>query len=176
MNLEPFYRQQYFDIPTILVKVLHIILYRGTCRNCGKVCKVKASRKFQVWYGPNLSDLVQGLITLGLSRRGLLEFLHDKGFVRTSNGEGLKISHGGLNRILGRVSSALKPHYEKIGEIARTVPINHVDETSWRMFGPAGKIKAWLWVMVSCLVTVFMVHAKRSKEGFQERSSTGPVS
>lgn len=108
------------------------------------------------------------MITLGLSRRGLLEFLCDKGFVRTSHGEGLQISHDGLNRILGRVSSALKPHYEKIGEIARTVPINHVDETSWRMFGPAGKIKVWLWVMVSCLVTFFMVHTKRSKEGFLE--------
>ena len=167
-NLEPFYKHQYFEIPTILVKVLHIILYRGTCSNCGKVCKGKAPRKFQVGYGPNLSALVQGLITLGLNRRGLLAFLRDKGFVRTSHGEGLQISHGGLNRILYRVSSALKPHYEKIGESARTVPINHVDETSWRMFGPAGKIKAWLWVMASCLVTFFMVHARRSKEGFQE--------
>lgn len=36
------------------------------------------------------------------------------------------------------------------------------------MFGPAGKIKAWLWFMASCLVTFFLVHAKRSKEGFQE--------
>ena len=175
-NLEPFYRHQYFEIPTILVKVLRIILYRGRCSNCGKVCKGKAPREFQVGYGPNLSALAQGLITLGLSRRGLLEFLRDKGFVLTSHGEGLQISHGGLNRILDRVSSALKPHYEKIGEIARTVPINHVDETSWRMFGPAGKIKAWLWVMASCLVTFFMVHAKRSKEGFQNWSATGPVS
>ena len=40
-NLEPFYRQQYFEIPTILVKVLHIILYRGTCSNCGKTCNGK---------------------------------------------------------------------------------------------------------------------------------------
>ena len=108
-NLEPFYRHQYFEIPTILVKVLHIILYRGTCSNCGKVCKGKAPRKFQVGYGSNLSALVQGLITLGLSRRGLLEFLRDMGFVRKSHGEGL-ISHGGLNRILDRISSALKPH------------------------------------------------------------------
>ena len=47
-------------------------------------------RKFQVGYGPNLSALVQGLITLGLSRRDLLEFLHDNDFVRTSHGEGLR--------------------------------------------------------------------------------------
>ena len=32
-NLEPCYKHQYFEIPTILVKVLHIILYRGTCSN-----------------------------------------------------------------------------------------------------------------------------------------------
>lgn len=125
-------------------------------------------RLIQAGYGPNLSALVQGLITLGLSRRGVLEFLRDKGFVRTSHGEELQISHGGLNQILGRVSSALKPHYEKIGESARAIPINHVDETSWRMFGPAGKIKVWLWVMVSCLVTFFMIHTNRSKEGFLE--------
>ena len=67
-NLEPFYRQQYFEIPTILVKVSHIILYRGSCSNWGKVCKGKVPQKFQVGYGPNLSALVQGLITLGLSR------------------------------------------------------------------------------------------------------------
>ena len=38
------YKHQYFEIPTILVKVLHIILYRGKCSNCGKVCKGKAPR------------------------------------------------------------------------------------------------------------------------------------
>ena len=167
-NLEPYYRHQYFEIPTILLKVLHIILYRGTCSNCGKVCKGKAPREFQAGYGPNLSALVQGLITLGLSRRGVLEFLLDKGFVQTSHVEGLQLSHGGLNQILRRVSRALNAHYEKIGEIARTAPVNHVDETSWRKFGPAGKIKEWIWVMVSFLVTFFMVHSNRNKEGFLE--------
>ena len=43
------------------------------------------------------------------------------------------------------------------------------------MFGPAGKIKVWLWVMASCLVTFFMIHTNRSKEGFLElvRNWTG---
>ena len=34
----------------------------------------------------------------------------------------------------------------------------HVDETGWR----EGRHRAWLWVMVSALVTVFLVHARRS--------------
>jgi transposase-like protein len=34
----------------------------------------------------------------------------------------------------------------------------HVDETGWRQ----GRHRAWLWVMVSALVTVFLVHARRS--------------
>jgi len=34
----------------------------------------------------------------------------------------------------------------------------HVDETGWRQ----GRHRAWLWVMVSSLVSVFVIHARRS--------------
>ena len=44
----------------------------------------------------------------------------------------LPISQGGIQKVIGRVSQAVKPHYESIAKVARAAPVGHVDETSWR--------------------------------------------
>ena len=76
---------------------------------------------------------------------------------------------GGLNKIFKRSSEALAPHHAKIGEIARVAPINNIDETCWRRFGPYGRCKEWVWVMASPgFVTYFNIHPNRNKAAFEE--------
>ncbi len=54
--------------------------------------------------------------------------------------------------------------------MARTAPINHRDESMWRLFGPegkaAGKIREYIWVMVSAFAAFFLIDPSRSKEAF----------
>ena len=76
---------------------------------------------------------------------------------------GLRISQGGIQNVIDRVSTAILPHYESIAEVARNAPVNHVDETSWRFKG----LLKWLWVMGNTMVAFFMIHSNRSKKAFE---------
>jgi transposase len=63
-----------------------------------------------------------------------------------------------------RVSEAIIPHYERIGQCARDTEINHIDETTWKNEGDLN----WVWVMANAAVAFFMVHTHRSKEAFKK--------
>jgi len=77
---------------------------------------------------------------------------------------GFSISTGAIQNVIDRVSTALKSAYDRIGQVVRIQPVNHVDETSWRQ---GGKLK-WLWTMVNKDLAYYMVHNNRSKEAFIE--------
>jgi transposase len=40
------------------MKVLHFILNKGNCRNCGKIVKAKVTKEHQSGYDPRLSALI----------------------------------------------------------------------------------------------------------------------
>jgi len=61
-----------------------------------------------------------------------------------------------------RVSAAIEPHYDRIGELARKSEVNHIDETSFTKKG----VLQWLWVMTNATVAFFLIHANRSKKAF----------
>jgi transposase len=54
------------------------------------------------------------------------------------------------------------PYYAAIGEVARTVSVNYIDETSWLLHGD----RHWLWVMANPEVAYFQIHPTRSKAAF----------
>ena len=54
-------------------------------------------------------------------------------------------------------SRALEQPVQEARAFARAAEVAHADETSWR----EGRKRAWLWVMTTALVTVFMVHKRR---------------
>jgi transposase len=43
---------------------------------------------------------------------------------------GFKISLGAIQKVIDRASKAILPHYEAIKDKARSVKVNHVDETT----------------------------------------------
>jgi transposase len=156
LGLEPYYIHQLLELPIIQLIVLHIILYRGRCAQCGRTVKALVPPSQRAGFGPNLSALIAELCGAhGDCRRGVQDFLLSV--------FGLPISQGGIQKVIDRVTAALKPHYEAIEAVAHAEPVNHVDETSWRR---KGKLR-WLWVMTNAAVSLFMVHAERSKAAFQ---------
>jgi transposase len=92
----------------------------------------------------------------GVSRKAVQQFLNSVLEV--------SISTGALQKVIDRVSNALAPAYERIGQVARSDSVGYIDETSWFK---AAKLH-WLWVMVTVGVAVYLVHPRRSREAFNE--------
>lgn len=155
MEIRPFYTHQFFKLPEISIDVIHFILHEGRCTCCGKLNKADLPLEVQSGYDPRLSALIGEIAgNQGNSRGTVQEFC--------SSLLGIDISRGAIQKVIDRVSEALKPYYEAIGQVARSAQINHIDETPW--FKNGGLM--WLWAMVNTTVAFFMIHPHRSKEAF----------
>lgn len=154
--LRPYHTHQHIELPEIVMTVIHFILYQGKCTNCGKNGKGYTPKAFQTGFGPRLCALVAEIGGIeGNSRQAIQAFC--------SSVLGFSISLGAIQNIIDRASKAILPHYEAIGDKARTVAVNHVDETPWKN---SGKLN-WLWVMANSVVALFMVHTNRSRVAFE---------
>jgi transposase len=91
-----------------------------------------------------------------VSRKSVQQFL--------SSVLGISISTGAIQKVIDRVSGAIEPAYERIGQVARADSVGYVDETSWFK---TGKLH-WLWVMVTAGVALYLVHPRRSRKAFNE--------
>lgn len=156
-DLEPYYTHQHLELPTIVMKVIHFVLFRGKCTDCGKIGKGYVPKQYSTGYGPRFSALVAEIGGIdGNSRETIQSFC--------SSVLNLKISLGAIQKIIDRASKAILPHYEAFGDLARRMPVNHIDETPWKKCADL----AWLWVMANPMVAYFMVHTNRSKAAFEE--------
>ena len=68
------------------------------------------------------------------------------------------MSTGAVAKTQDQVSRALAVPFQQACDYARSSDRVHADETGWRQ----DKKKAWLWVAVTALVTVFMVRVRRN--------------
>lgn len=154
-HVEPFYTHQQIELPEIELEVAHFVLHKGRCTQCGRSVSAKLPQFFG--YGPRMSALIAELSGMqAVSRQAVQQFL--------SSVLGLSISTGAIQKVLDRVSCAIEPAYERIGQTARKDCVGYVDETSWLK---AGKLN-WLWVMVTTSVAFYLVHPRRSREAFHE--------
>ena len=154
-SVAPFYTHQHLELPKIELDVMHLILHKGTCACCGETVKVTVPNQFSSGYGPRLSSVICELSgSHGASRQTVQDFCHSV--------LGLCISTGGIQRVIDRMSNAIEPIYDEIGNQARRQEVNGIDETSWFK---SGKLH-WLWTMVNSVVAFFMIHPNRNKEAF----------
>jgi transposase len=79
------------------------------------------------------------------------------------------MSTGMVAKTQGLVSEALAAPYAEAHAHAQSYDRPHVDETSW----PQNKKKAWLWVMVAGLVTVFRAGVGRGKDAAKDLIGEG---
>lgn len=155
-ELRPYYTHQVIELPPIAMRVIHFVLYRGRCAECGKVGKGYVPPEHSSGFGPRLCALIAELGGIdGNSRETVQTFC--------SSVLKFHISRGAIQKVIDRASAAIKPHYEAIQEKARSQKINHIDETCWKHSGALH----WLWVMASPVVAFFMVLPQRSREAFE---------
>jgi len=153
---EPFYTHQEIELPEIEMEVTHFILHEGKCTNCGKTIKAVIPVKHRTGYGPRLSAFIGDMAGIeGNSRSSIKEVCESV--------LKIPISLGAIQKVIDRLSEAIKPIYDFIGKVARSSDVNGIDETSWFERG----ILKWLWVMVNDTVAFFMVHGRRSREAFE---------
>ena len=141
-SLRSFYTHQWIELPEIQMLVKHVVLQKGQCSSCGRWVKAQLPKEYQTGYGPRFSALLAELSGIqGISRQAV------EGFIQ--NVFDVPISTGAIQKVIDRVSEALGPVHEAIGESVRRAAVNHVDETSRQQ---AGALK-WLWTMTNCLAT-----------------------
>jgi transposase len=71
---------------------------------------------------------------------------------------GVELAVGTVSACEQAVSAAVAAPVAAAHRYVQQQEVVHVDETGWRQ----GRHRAWLWVMVSTVVTVFLIHARRS--------------
>jgi transposase len=156
-DLTRYHTHQVIEIPVIQPEVTHWLLYQGRCLSCGKLCKGTVPSDQSSDYGPRLTGFVGEMAGIVGASRSAVQALCASVF-------GIPLSKGALQKMVDRVAEALLPHYTAIGEVARTVPVNYIDETSWLLHGD----RHWLWVMANPLVAYFQIHPNRSKAAFAQ--------
>ncbi len=154
-NKQSFYTHQEIELPEIDMQVTHYVLYKGDCALCDKEVKGVLPAEHATGYGPRLSALIADIAGIqGASRTTVQEFCRSV--------LNFKISLGAIQKVIDRVSEAIKPYYQAIGEVARQSEVNGIDESPWKKNG----ILMYLWAMVNKNVAYFKIYPHRSKEAF----------
>lgn len=151
-------RHQVTEIPPILPHVTEYRLHTLTCPCCGE--KNYGQLPEGVPHGA-FGFRLQGIVVLctgayQLSKRSVLALLADV--------LGVGMALGSISQCEKNASAALATPVAEAREFVQKQPVANADETGWR----EAKKRAWLWVAVTELVTVFLVHGSRGKKAAQE--------
>jgi transposase len=146
-------RHQVLEVPPVRPHVTEYQLHTLWCEACGVTTTAPLPAGVpRGAFGPRL-QAVAAVCTgvYHLSRRTTVGVLRDL--------FGVPMSVGALSACEQAVSAAVAPPVAQAYEyVQQQAEVRHADETGWR----ERRRRAWLWVVVSPLVTVFMVHAQRS--------------
>jgi transposase len=131
------------------------------CRRCGRRVRghhplqtSSASGAAAAQVGPEAVSMAARLhYELGLSMGKTAAVLHEV--------FGIRITRGGVAQALARLGERCGPTYGALVSCVRGGLLVVMDETGWRV----GGVKAWLWVAVAELVTVYAIRRGR---GFEE--------
>lgn len=146
-------RHQVVELPPIVLRVTEYLLHALRCRNCGHVTRAKLPAGVSPrLMGPHLSAVTVMLSgCFRMSKRevqSLLKALFE-----------LEVSLGAVSDCEKAAAQALVPSVEKARDYAQAQSVGNMDETGWK----ERRKLAWLWTLVTPQVTVFQVHANRSK-------------
>lgn len=151
-------RHQVWEIPPIKPYVEEFQLHGLWCHDCGKFTRASLPDGVpRGAFGPRLQATIALLSGVyRLSKRSvesvLADFLH------------IPVSLGSISTCEVAVSAALAQPVHEAWQAAQSADVFYADETGWR----EDNTKAWLWVGVTSVATVFMVHAKRGRVAARE--------
>jgi transposase len=153
---------QVLDLPEKLRHVTHHRRHTLECRCCGTHTTAAVAPEAASGFGPKLTATVAYLSGVGrLSKRTIRTLFDDLC--------GLPVSLGAVSKLEQTVSRALAPIHAAAHQSAQGKDAN-VDETGWKQ----GKAKAWLWVAVTSLLTVFLIRPNRNRVAFNDLAGPTP--
>lgn len=141
-----------YELPEIRPIVTDHQCFDVQCPKCGLVTPATLPAGVPTGqYGPTVQAMT------GLIRGELKQSVRQTSAVMTEVLH-VPMSTGMVAKTQDQVSRALAQPYQEALEHAQRDDRAHADETGWR----EDKKKAWLWVSVTALVTVFLVHTRRN--------------
>jgi transposase len=156
------HRHQIVELPVLKPQVTEYRLHSLECEHCGEKSRAKlpvgVSEKS---YGARLTALVGMLSVEARQSHRQMQGLLREVF-------GIEISRGTITNIRQEVSEAIAAASEEAKEYAQQQPVINCDETGFSQQNrdgnnPSAK-KAWLWVLVTPLISVFLVTLSRGQE------------
>lgn len=155
-------RHQVTELPPYTAETEEWRLHALACR-CGHTTRAALPEGVPLGaFGPRLQATLAYLTGVArLTKRPIEEVVKDL--------FGVSVSVGAIVAQQQAVSEAVAPAVEEAQAYAQKQSLGNADETGWKE-GPKGgdekgRKKAWLWVLVTRWVTVFMIHAKRGRVG-----------
>lgn len=151
-------RHQVVEIPPRKANVDEWRRYENECLDCGH--RTLADLPDGVspgGFGPELQATVVYLTgPLRISRRGAQCAIEDL--------FGIHLSLGSMTAIETSASAVLEQPVEEAHRAAVAQPVAHLDETGWRHHHH----KAWLWVLVTSVATIFSLSMSRGHDAFEK--------
>jgi len=151
-------RHQVLELPEMAVLVWEYLVYSGACLTCGKIHRGELPEGVSRGIlGPRAMAAVAVLSgKYHLSKRSIEELMSDL--------FGLDVCLGTISNTEARVSEALADAVEEAQEFVKEQGVVYADETGHKV---AGK-KAWMWVAVTSLVSVFLIRCSRGQQVAKE--------
>lgn len=147
-----------YELPEIRPIVTDHQRLWGQCLECGEATLGELPPEVPKGnYAPSAQAMT------GLLRGDLRQSVRETSAVMTKLMH-VPMSPGMVVKTQHQVSEALAPTHVEAVAHAQAHDRPHADETSW----PENKKKAWLWVMVAGLVTVFRAGVSRGKESAKD--------
>jgi len=155
-------QHQVAEVPPFRPEVTEYRLHRLICPQCDtRTCASLPAGVPTGAFGPRLQALLAVLAgAYRLGKRPIRQLSQDV--------FGLSISTGMIAKLECSTTEALAQPAAELEDHVRTQPAN-VDETSWREAGQ----RAWLWVVVTPLVTIFRIASSRSGQVIRELLGSG---
>jgi transposase len=157
------FRHQVIEIPPIQPVVTEYQWHQLVCPNCGETTRASWPKGVPSGtYGPRVHATV-ALCTgsYRLSKRTTEQVMDDLFSV--------PVSVGTISQSEKATTAIVAQPVEEARACVAEQAVAHVDETSWRQGGK----RAWLWVAVTSLVTVFLVRLSRGGQVARELLGEG---
>jgi len=151
-------RHQVAEVPPVCPVVDEYRLHRLVCTDCGtSTCATLPPGVPKGAFGPRLRAILSVLAgAYRLGKRPIRQLVSDL--------LGLSISIGMIARLERQGAVELATPVQEIRQQVRAATSAHIDETSW----PEARAKAWLWVAVTAMATVFTIATSRGAEVAKE--------
>lgn len=147
-------RHQVIDLPKVQAMAIE---YRRHSLWCER-CRIRTTAELPPgvpWgnFGPRVTALVGVLAgAYRLPQRLIQQILADL--------FDLRVSLGSVAKQEARVSEAVQEPVQQVAEYVQQQPMVHADETGWT----EAKKKAWLWVVVTAHVALFLIDPRRGAQ------------